>query len=289
MWRTIQAEQKQNPPTSSCGEFVVIPTQSSGQLFLGSAFAAEDRAFLNEKRISCVIALGTGNLTSLQDVLCIDIIDVQEALILGYFDICIGYLHERLEQGRNVLVHCAYGQSRSAAICVAYLMQQEKYSLLDGYKVVQQARPCIYINSGFLEQLDLYEQMGCSLDGDSSAHATYRTMQALQNKRSQDQNVELYTSKLALATNKIYCRKCNYLLCTSNNMVMHEHLNGTCDAVFLEPLSWMELSGEQGRLSCPRCKGKLGIYNWFGLKCSLGTFQQPVFQLSRARVDMRKV
>ena len=80
----------------------------------------------------------------------------------------------------KVLVHCAYGQSRSCAVCVAFLMKlkwdiivNRSYSeakvddtdldsqqlLRDCYDDVMQARRCLAINPGFMRQLEIYRRM----------------------------------------------------------------------------------------------------------------------------------
>ncbi|RLN46924.1 hypothetical protein BBJ28_00003067 [Nothophytophthora sp. Chile5] len=125
-------------------------------------------------------------------VLLVDILDMEEELLLPHFGRCIAFLQEHLaptkqrEQARPAaaLVHCVYGQSRSAAICVAFLMATQRLAMLEAYDVVQRARPCISINPGFLRQLELFQRMQNNPDvmGDTSAHAELRTMIARQQR-----------------------------------------------------------------------------------------------------------
>ncbi|RLN55476.1 hypothetical protein BBJ29_006796 [Phytophthora kernoviae] len=148
-------------------------------LFLGEAGAAQDSAFLDKNEIKAVVALGTGNLTAKPcDVLLIDILDMEDELLLPHFGQCIEFLEQHLNALNAALVHCVYGQSRSAAICVAYLMQKRNLTLLEAYDIVQRARPCISINPGFLRQLELFQRMQNDPDtmGVTSAHAELRTM-----------------------------------------------------------------------------------------------------------------
>ncbi|RLN27100.1 hypothetical protein BBJ28_00023138, partial [Nothophytophthora sp. Chile5] len=164
-----------------------------------------DAAFLEGNGIEAVISLGTGNLAPkfgglpgvlyLQRcaVLLVDILDMEEELLLPHFGRCIAFLQEHLaptkqrEQARQpaaALVHCVYGQSRSAAICVAFLMATQRLTMLEAYDIVQRARPCISINPGFLRQLELFQRMQNNPDimGDTSAHAELRTMMARQQR-----------------------------------------------------------------------------------------------------------
>jgi len=89
---------------------------------------------------------------------------------------------------------------------------------------------------------------------------------------------------------------------------------GACSSIFLAgPLEWMkgslglpeqneerkkdeeeEEEGEQrgflsGKLYCPKCKSKLGSFDWAGSKCSCGKWVTPAFQVQKNRVDLRKV
>ncbi|TMW60982.1 hypothetical protein Poli38472_014845 [Pythium oligandrum] len=121
-------------------------------LFIGEAKAAQDAEFLQQHKIAHVVSLGTGRLSPAScDVLLVDILDMEDQLIVCHFNECIEFLRSALADGKSaVLVHCVYGQSRSAAVCVAYLMACKQMSMLEAYNAVQQARPCIYINLGFL-------------------------------------------------------------------------------------------------------------------------------------------
>lgn len=106
----------------------------------------------------------------------IDILDMEHELILPHMEACFAFIrtHESSQKDLNgVLVHCAYGQSRSATICIAYLMQAFKWTLIKAYQTVQRARPCISVNKGFLAQLALFQRMefDTGIRGNSAAHA----------------------------------------------------------------------------------------------------------------------
>ncbi|KAM4607472.1 uncharacterized protein ACJ7VT_015711 [Polymixia lowei] len=62
------------------------------------------------------------------------------------------FIHQALTSGGKVLVHCAVGVSRSAALVLAYLMIHHQLSLLASVRSVQQRR-WIFPNRGFLLQL----------------------------------------------------------------------------------------------------------------------------------------
>ncbi|XP_035462348.2 dual specificity protein phosphatase 13-like [Scophthalmus maximus] len=62
------------------------------------------------------------------------------------------FIHRALTSGGKVLVHCAVGVSRSAALVLAYLMICHHLTLLSSVRCVQEKR-WILPNRGFLQQL----------------------------------------------------------------------------------------------------------------------------------------
>lgn len=70
----------------------------------------------------------------------------------------------------------------------------------------------------------------------------------------------------------------------------------TCSSIFLaETHAWMGMKDEGGsnyterKLCCPSCAHKLGVAKWFGLPCSCGTWVTPGFQISKGKVDRKRV
>lgn len=66
--------------------------------------------------------------------------------------------------GGKTLVHCVAGISRSASVCIAYLMKYHGLSLLEAYNDVKLKRPLIRPNCAFFKQLMKYENSlyGCT-------------------------------------------------------------------------------------------------------------------------------
>lgn len=60
-------------------------------------------------------------------------------------------------KGGKTLVHCVAGVSRSASICIAYLVKYHHMALDQAYKHVKRRRPVIHPNVGFWKQLIEYE------------------------------------------------------------------------------------------------------------------------------------
>lgn len=66
------------------------------------------------------------------------------------------------------------GKSRSAAICIAYLLHRQPGALTpqSALALVRQSRPLCEPNEGFMEQLNLYHEMGCP--DDVTDHPSYK-------------------------------------------------------------------------------------------------------------------
>lgn len=73
--------------------------------------------------------------------------------IQSILDEACDFIRTHLVFGRSVLVHCQMGISRSATICIAYLIKYERLSYKDAHAKVQSARDIIYPNDGFIKQL----------------------------------------------------------------------------------------------------------------------------------------
>ncbi|XP_048846059.1 dual specificity phosphatase 28 [Brienomyrus brachyistius] len=75
-----------------------------------------------------------------------------------YFDRCADAIASEASRGGRTVVYCKNGRSRSASICVAYLMRQLALSLRDAFQTVKEARSVVEPNPGFWSQLEKYEQ-----------------------------------------------------------------------------------------------------------------------------------
>lgn len=62
----------------------------------------------------------------------------------------------------TVLVHCAQGVSRSAAVLVGYLMHHTRISYTEALAKAQQARSVVNPNEGFVLQLRKFERLNCN-------------------------------------------------------------------------------------------------------------------------------
>ncbi|GLV41385.1 uncharacterized protein CBL_06615 [Carabus blaptoides fortunei] len=98
------------------------------------------------------------------------ILDRVQCDLLQHFDTVSDLIQEIRKSGGKTLVHCVAGVSRSASLCVAYLMKYQHMSLLQAYNYVKSKRPQIKPNNGFFRQLIEYEYR---LFGENSVKMVY--------------------------------------------------------------------------------------------------------------------
>ena len=91
----------------------------------------------------------------LGDYLHLPILDQRDANIIPLCKKAYLYIEKMQIQGRQVLVYCSAGKSRSAAIVIYYFMKKYKMNFEAAHKYVMERRPCIELNSGFKAQLRL--------------------------------------------------------------------------------------------------------------------------------------
>ncbi|KAJ3445718.1 dual specificity protein phosphatase 12 family member [Anaeramoeba flamelloides] len=111
-----------------------------------------------------------------------------------------------------------------------------------------------------------------------------------------------------------HCRKCRQALFTNQSLVPHgegkskpfmkkkkikgkknsksnkkrSYKQNNCSSYFLEKHAWMgDVEKLKGIINCPKCKTKLGSFNWSGRQCSCGVWVTPCFQIAQSKVDQK--
>lgn len=139
------------------------PVQILGHVFLGSAGHAADAPCLRRLGITAVLNVSRGSPDPSAAELrlhykCIPIDDSGSADIASWFREAIAFIEWTRSLGGRVLVHCRAGISRSATICLAYLMYTRRLRLDDAYEFVRRRRSVISPNLNFMGQLLRFEQ-----------------------------------------------------------------------------------------------------------------------------------
>ncbi|ESO85756.1 hypothetical protein LOTGIDRAFT_68346, partial [Lottia gigantea] len=92
------------------------------------------------------------------DTVQIHVDDIPSARLNVYFDACADRINQVRLIGGKTLVHCVAGVSRSATICMVYLMKYYRITLRDAYYHVKKRRSVIHPNLGFWRQMVDYER-----------------------------------------------------------------------------------------------------------------------------------
>jgi hypothetical protein len=131
-------------------------SQVSEYLYVGSREAARNIQLLQDAGISGIVALGCdAAFPDAFDYCCFpSLMDTPETNIMLAIDETIKFIEGKLSSGKKVLVHCVFGQSRSAAVVVGYFLSKGMM-LNEALAHIRSARNSICINPGFLSQLHL--------------------------------------------------------------------------------------------------------------------------------------
>eukprot|EP01132_Coremiostelium_polycephalum_P010970 gene10970-13440_t len=127
--------------------------------YIGS-IQAVNRTVLDDHQITHVLSIMNGyqpKWPKMYKTMVIDVLDAPTVNLSQYFEKTFKFIEEGREEGA-VLVHCFAGMSRSASICIAYMMKKLNISYEDAHGLLLERRPIIYPNSGFVYQLKKYEQ-----------------------------------------------------------------------------------------------------------------------------------
>jgi len=248
-------------------------------------------------------------------------LDMDNVDLLSHFTECIEFIDSARQAGA-VLVHCYFGQSRSATIVLAWLMHKMALTLDDALLLLMKHRPQIRPNPGFHEQLELFESMGNVIDPHNEQYKLYRLntlarqIQAAQ--LSDARHVDAFSADPCGAQpsdkgDVLYkCKKCRRPLFKSTSRLSHKvgrgevafdwrsslPSNGMSDqddgsesvceqSLFIEPVKWMgeDVLALEGKIACPKCHAKLGSFTWSGERCACGTWVTPAFHIGPNKVD----
>ena len=97
----------------------------------------------------------------------INVRDEPEEDMLAHLDEALTIVRDARAAGRQLLIHCFAGVSRSATVAIAHLMTEAKRGgdarprLDAAFRQVISARPRVDPNPGFIRQLMAFEALGC--------------------------------------------------------------------------------------------------------------------------------
>ncbi|XP_052235802.1 dual specificity protein phosphatase 12-like isoform X2 [Dreissena polymorpha] len=301
-------------------------TKIVDSLYLGDFTAGTDTELLKEHGITHIL---TVDMTQhylpcnpgTEDHMFVNCMDLPSADLLSRFDECFKFVDNALKSpGNRLLIHCFAGVSRSATVMIAYLMYRDGMCLDEAYGTVKEMRPIIKPNPGFMEQLELFEQMESKIDESNPMYKTYKLQVMAERIQAGEELSESDLCSTDIQTNNesfYRCMKCRQALFKTTSVMRHKMGEGEaafdwrsklpanqkegfvsqtidstdCDkSLFIEPVRWMadSIRDMEGKLNCPKCKLKLGSFIWYGEKCPCGTWVAPAFHIQGSKVDLIK-
>ncbi|KAM4745283.1 dual specificity protein phosphatase 14 [Anableps anableps] len=137
------------------------PCRVTEHLFLSNSRAAKDCSQVTGNGITCIInASETGSSSAPPpgvEYIHIPVSDSPLSPLRDHFDQVADKIQNTAERHGRTLVHCNAGVSRSAALCLAYLMKHCGATLLEAHRLLKSCRPIVRPNLGFWRQLIEYE------------------------------------------------------------------------------------------------------------------------------------
>ncbi|XP_010125853.1 PREDICTED: dual specificity protein phosphatase 1, partial [Chlamydotis macqueenii] len=166
---------------SSCGTPLYDqggPVEILPFLYLGSAYHASRKDMLDALGITALINVSANCPNHFEGhyrYKSIPVEDNHKADISSWFNEAIDFIDSVKNDGGRVFVHCQAGISRSATICLAYLMRTNRVKLDEAFEFVKQRRSIISPNFSFMGQLLQFESQvlapNCSAEAGSPAMA----------------------------------------------------------------------------------------------------------------------
>ncbi|XP_053285034.1 dual specificity protein phosphatase 1 [Pleuronectes platessa] len=129
-------------------------------LYLGSAYHASRKDMLDMLGITALINVSANCPNHFEESFLYKSIPVEDnhkADISSWFNVAIEFIDSVRNKGGRVFVHCQAGISRSATICLAYLMRTNRVKLDEAFEFVKQRRSIISPNFSFMGQLLQFE------------------------------------------------------------------------------------------------------------------------------------
>ena len=128
-------------------------------IYLGDYVAASDEEYLKKFNITSVVNCAKEITSDYKDLkfLELKLMDDPEEAIIPKFEVAYRFIKKNLKnKNTNILIHCAAGASRSAALVAFYMMKEKKWDYDSCLSYMVARRPVVDPNTGYANQLRDY-------------------------------------------------------------------------------------------------------------------------------------
>lgn len=164
--KTIRMKQHNKSMFNQLYDLTYEPTHIEDNIYLGNAYNARDYYWLKTNNIglivNCTVEISDyfNNENEFQYYR-IPVLDINGENIKDHVDNVLDAIDDfkAKNEGKNILIHCFMGSSRSAAIVISYLINRKNMKLSTAIECVTNKRPIVNLNIDFYKQL-----LSCELE-----------------------------------------------------------------------------------------------------------------------------
>jgi len=132
------------------------PTHIEKGLYIGTFMTEQNMENLQRLNVTHIIQVAEGLEPSHPEKFKyynVNVKDLPSEDLVQYFSKCFAFIDEAIDSNSGVLVHCMAGISRSATVCIGYMMWKNNLSYDEAFQKLHRVRPWIMPSDGFKKQL----------------------------------------------------------------------------------------------------------------------------------------
>ncbi|XP_041371122.1 dual specificity protein phosphatase 1-like [Gigantopelta aegis] len=137
------------------------PVELLPYLYIGDSSHSSRKDVLKNIGVTAILNVSTSCENHFPQDFRYKVIPVEDTVsedLRTWFTEAIDFIEDERRSGGVILVHCSGGVSRSATVCLAYLMYSRSQSLEDAFEYIKCRREVISPNTSFMIQLSLFEK-----------------------------------------------------------------------------------------------------------------------------------
>lgn len=220
--------------------------QISEYLYISGLETAVDKDYLKKNHFKRVITVMREEIDKKKKSKQIEYIfitaeDNKSFKIILEFKNVIKIIKESNKKKMKTLIHCRKGKSRSATLVIAYLMSTNSIDYETAFNRLKKIRPTIDPNTGFIEQLEIFERLNYKINCNSKVLRRYLSFPEFSNENSvityfkSIESIESQTDIKKDYGKKILCKNCLSFICHDIHIIRTDTIIKGCEDMYSEP------------------------------------------------------